>query len=151
MSKKIGRPTGFTPEVLEYILGEITRGRSERSIFNDTGLPFDLPCWRAWGKYKREHPEFIPHYALAKEQCYEVWEHEMVETALDDSRDYQTDAKGNIRSDNTSVNRDRLIIDTKKWIMSRLMSKKYGDKVTQELTGAEGAPFVPVINIKVEK
>jgi hypothetical protein len=25
--------------------------------------------------------------------------------------------------------------------------KKYGDKITQEVTGADGAPLVPIINL----
>lgn len=34
----------------------------------------------------------------------------------------------------------RLLSDNRKWLLSKLAPKKYGDKVTQELTGADGGP-----------
>ena len=38
------------------------------------------------------------------------------------------------------VQRDRLRVDTRKWILSKLVPKKYGNKVTAEITGADGGP-----------
>ena len=35
---------------------------------------------------------------------------------------------------------DRLRVDTRKWILSKLVPKKYGTKVTAEITGADGGP-----------
>src|SRR5690606_35939907 len=37
----------------------------------------------------------------------------------------------------------KLEIDALKWILSKEYARDYGDKVTQELTGAEGAPLIP--------
>lgn len=141
-----GRPTLFTPALLDFIIQEISDGCTEYSIF----LKPAMPCWRAWTKYKREHPDFIPIYAQAKGDCYEVWEHKMRTRAMDESRDLQPDGKGGFKSDNTAVNRDRLCIDTDKWLMSKLMSKKYGDKVQQELSGPEGGP-IPGLKVIIEK
>jgi len=44
---------------------------------------------------------------------------------------------------------DRVAIDTLKWIAARRSSKKYGDKVTQEVTGADGKPIAHAVEIKV--
>ena len=154
MSTKRGRPSVFTPELLESILTLISEGASERSIFSE-----DLyPDWTTWCKYKREHPEFINHYTQAKENCYKVWEARMLERAQDSSRDIiydeievqskngSTKCKKVAKSDNTAVNRDRLIIDTMKWQMAKQMPKQYGEKVTQEISGPAGGP-IPVVNI----
>jgi hypothetical protein len=35
----------------------------------------------------------------------------------------------------------RLQIDTRKWVLSKMLPKVYGDKVTQEHTGADGGPI----------
>ncbi len=35
----------------------------------------------------------------------------------------------------------RLLADNRKWLLSKLAPKKYGDKVQQELTGADGGPI----------
>ena len=44
---------------------------------------------------------------------------------------------------------DRVAIDTLKWIAARRSPKKYGDKVTQEHTGADGKPIQHAVEIKV--
>ena len=43
--------------------------------------------------------------------------------------------------DNEAVQRSRLRIDTRKWLLSKLSPKKYGDVTV--ITGAEGAPLIP--------
>ena len=37
-------------------------------------------------------------------------------------------------------------IDARKWVLARMNPKKYGDKFTQELTGADGGPVALVLN-----
>ncbi len=39
--------------------------------------------------------------------------------------------------------RDRLRIDARKWVVPKMLPKKYGDKVTNELTGANGERLMP--------
>ena len=93
----------------------------------------------------------------------ENWAGEIVEIAQDSSRDIletetsYTDSKGNVtekterRSDNTAVNRDRLRVDTLKWLMCKLRPSVYGDKTLTELTGKDGKDLVPVLNITIKK
>jgi hypothetical protein len=40
------------------------------------------------------------------------------------------------------VERARLQVDTRKWLLSKLAPRKYGDKVQTEITGADGGPVV---------
>jgi hypothetical protein len=43
----------------------------------------------------------------------------------------------------------RLQIDTKKWVLSKMLPKVYGDKVVQEHTGADGGPIqMAAVNLK---
>ena len=44
---------------------------------------------------------------------------------------------------------DRVAIDALKWIAARRSPKKYGDKVTQEVTGIDGQPIQHAVEIKV--
>ena len=39
------------------------------------------------------------------------------------------------------IARNRLRIDTRKWILSKMLPKVYGDKLIQEVTGANGGPI----------
>lgn len=76
---------------------------------------------------------------------------EIIEIADDSSEDYiklGDDGDGpSIKFDSEHVNRARLRVDTRKWIMARLSPKKYGDKLQQEITGPGGVQ--PVLNILV--
>jgi hypothetical protein len=76
-------------------------------------------------RWLRIHKEFSDQYARAKEEAAELYAEDMLEISDDLSGDVQ---------------RDRLRVDTRKWIASKLKPKKYGDKITHE--GNEDAPIV---------
>lgn len=43
------------------------------------------------------------------------------------------------------IQRDRLRVDTRKWLLAKLHPKKYGEKNTTELTGANGKDLSPTV------
>jgi hypothetical protein len=45
----------------------------------------------------------------------------------------------------------RLQVDTRKWAASKILPKQYGDKVQQEVTGADGAPLLPTLSVVVKR
>lgn len=45
----------------------------------------------------------------------------------------------------------RLKIDARKWVVARMNAKKYGDKTSTEITGANGTPLIPVRGFIIEK
>lgn len=49
--------------------------------------------------------------------------------------------------DSTAVARNRLRVDARKWLASKMLPKKYGDKVTQEHTGEGGGPVQQNITV----
>ncbi len=46
------------------------------------------------------------------------------------------------------IQRDRLRVDSRKWFAGKISPKKYGEKVTQELTGPNGGP-VQITGIEI--
>lgn len=157
-AKPIGRPSVFTPELLEQILTRIADGENERAIFRTEGFP----AWQSWTAFKRrmaadtsdEGKAFHAQYAHSRDDKYETWEDHIIVKAKDDSRDTIEDTvevlgkDGGVKavktirkSDNTAVNRDRLVIDSMKWLMAKAMPKKYGDKIEQQHTGPDGGPI----------
>lgn len=44
------------------------------------------------------------------------------------------------------VDRSRLAVDALKWTLAKLHPKQYGDKVTQEIQGADGGPVKIIVN-----
>lgn len=92
----------------------------------------------------REDKDFADQYARAREDLLEHWADQIVAIADDSSCDWETRKRENGEEYEVAnpevVNRARLRVDTRKWLMSKLAPRKYGDKV--EHTGANGGPVV---------
>jgi len=88
----------------------------------------------------RDIPGFSDQYARAREAGWALLADELVEIADDSSGDSYQDEDGKIRVDQEVVARSRLRLDTRKWLLSKMLPKVYGDKVTQEHTGPNGGP-----------
>jgi len=84
-------------------------------------------------------PEFATQYARAREQLVEHWADEVLDIADDGTLDtiQGTNKHGQeVQVSNPSnVQRDRLRVDSRKWLMSKLAPKKYGDKLDVEHSG----------------
>ena len=98
-----------------------------------------------------KHPEFSQQYARAREQQQEFYAEEILDIADNGQNDYmeRLNKNGEVEMvvNYENIQRSRLRVDTRKWIMSKLAPKKYGDKVTQELTGKDGAELIVNVNI----
>lgn len=162
---KGGRPTIYTPELADEICNRIASGRTTLSVSRDPDMPHlsTIYDWRDSNK----HPSFSEMYARAREKLCQHWADEIVEDALDESRDQQSrvikkdgysekqgtysETVETVSSDNTAVQRDKLKVDAKKWLLSKLRPREYGDKIEQQITGKDGAEFQPILNITIEK
>ena len=96
------------------------------SICRDEGMP-DERSVRRWA---RNHGDFADHYAAARRLGYEKRADELLEIADDSSADWIDTGNGNRVFDSVHVNRARLMIDTRKWLLSKMLPKVYGDHVT---------------------
>ena len=65
---------------------------------------------------------------------------DILEIADDTSRD-TIDTENGEKANSEWISRSRLRVDARKWMLSKMMPKKYGDKITQELGGIDGAPI----------
>jgi hypothetical protein len=75
---------------------------------------------------------FYKQYARAREIQSEMMFDEILESADDGSNDFMTITKGrqsyNIE-DKEVTNRSRLRVDSRKWYLSKVLPKKFGDKL----------------------
>lgn len=133
----VGRPSKYTQKLADLIIERVAGGETLTKICESDQMPDRRTVYR----WTEANEAFRHAYARAREHQLESWADEILDIASDQSRDIQYDAEGRPRSDNTAVNRDRLRIDTKKWLMAKLNPKRYGDKVTQEHTGEDGGPI----------
>ena len=74
---------------------------------------------------------FRHQYARAREAQAEVYADDMISIADNDAQDQLEDVKGNPIPNLARLNRDRLRIDTRKWMVSRLLAR-YAKKLVLE-------------------
>jgi hypothetical protein len=79
-------------------------------------------------------PEVREYYARAKRIQMELFGDQIIQIADDSSNDTIITENG-VAENHEFVNRSKLRIDTRKWLMSKLAPKKYGDKVQTEHSG----------------
>lgn len=140
VSEKIGRPSIFTLELAAQICQRIAEGESLREVCRDESMPSTSTVMR----WARDNEVFREQYAKAREDLLEHWAEEIMEIADDGSNDWiQRNEKDNpgYASNGEHINRSRLRVDTRKWLLSKLAAKKYGDRVSAELSGPNGGPI----------
>jgi len=128
--KPLGRPTDFTEEIAEKICLLLAEGESLRAVCRMEDMPDKSTVFR----WINKNDTFRDQYARAKEQGALVWAEEIIEIADDGTNDYmeKIDKDGNsvgYQLNGEHVQRSRLRIDSRKWLLSKLIPKKYGDKV----------------------
>lgn len=51
------------------------------------------------------------------------------------------------KPDNALVQQARLRVDTRKWILSKMVPRRYGDRITAEIAGDPNAPLITRIEL----
>ncbi len=110
MEKKRGRPTIYTDELALKICKRIADGESLRKISEDKAMP-DRSTIHEW---------VFTNDIFSRQ--YELSVNVRTENMADGLNDIADNTKG-------EVQRDRLRVDTRKWYLSKIMPKKYGDKL----------------------
>jgi hypothetical protein len=132
-------PTAYTSERAEAVLAGISEGKSLRKICDELSL--HAPDVRRWVVENKE--SFGEHYARARDLQFDVWADEIKELS-DQCRvgvkvTRTKDKKGNVvgveEVEADMLERTRQQIDSRKWLLSKLHHKRYGDKLA--IGGAE--------------
>lgn len=120
----------YPPEIFDKICDLIAGGESVNSILQAK----DMPSRETFYKWIRNDEDKADRYARAKSYQADVFCEEIVEIADKASKDIELDGDGKPYIDGFAVQRARLMIDTRKWVMAKNNLKKYGDKVQNDVT-----------------
>jgi hypothetical protein len=114
-------------------------GETLRAICRDEAVP-DERTVRRWAL---EDEAFSPQYARACEIGYHHMADEILEIADTPKIGTKTVEKpsGTETTHGDVIEHRRLQVDTRKWLLSKVLPKVYGDKLTTELTGKDGGPI----------
>jgi hypothetical protein len=125
---KIGRPTIYSEKLADEICRRLASGESLNGICKDPGMP-DESTVRQWSL--DNHNGFYPKYARAREIQADVFADQIIAIADDCDRDYAETPDGTIPN-HELVKRSALRVDARKWLVSKILPKKYGDRQTIE-------------------
>jgi hypothetical protein len=109
--KKLGRPTDYTPEIAREISDRMVDGNSLRAVCQQDDMPDEGTVYRWIARY----PEFREIYAHARELQAMRWAEEVLTIADKTTLDPQD---------------RRIRVDTRKWLLSKILPRVYGDKLT---------------------
>lgn len=128
------RTSGYTPEIAARILQMVADGASITKI-TDAMKISDSTIY-AW--IIDDYNGFGQQYARAKHVVALRWADEINEIADHKRDDYIVNEEGKTVPDLEHIARSRLRIDTRKWLLSKVLPKVYGDKIITEITGKDG-------------
>lgn len=127
---KIGRPTKYTPELCEGICALMAEGRSLRSICIMDNMPAISTVMR-W-LTDADKADFQEQYQRAYDQRALAIFEEMLDIADDGSNDWmeRETRSGTITVlDHEHVQRSKLRLDARYWMLQRMAPKRFGDKM----------------------
>ncbi len=148
MANPVGRPSTYSQEIADEMCELIAMGYSVRRVC----LLDHMPAISTFFKWLREHEEFSKQYARATEERAEAMAEEILDIADDNTNDTIIMTNKNGQEYETTnkevVQRSRLRVDTRKWLMAKMKPKRYGDKLDVVSDGEklEGLVIIKDIN-----
>lgn len=137
--EKRGRPSKYTPELAAEICERLSKGEPLAEICRDG----HMPAVRTVSDWKLAHTDFSADFARGRDDGYDYLAAECLAIANRTIEGEETTTKPNgdvevKRGD--MLGHRKLMIETRLKLLAKWDPKRYGDKVTQELTGPNGGP-----------
>lgn len=125
--KKAGRPSSYTEAMGDFICEQLMEGRSLRDIC----APDDMPNRSSVFRWIEGNESFRNQYTRAREEQADYFADDIVNIA--DEVEFEPIVVDGetvaVKVDSTAVARNRLRVDARKWVASKLKPKRYGDKI----------------------
>jgi hypothetical protein len=124
---------GEIREAINEIINRVSEGESVHMIIKHNKDKY--PTFSTFYKYINNNKDIEKAYLSAKQIGLEKRAQEIEEIA-DEEIEY---------NDNAAVQKQKLRIDTRKWLLSKLAPRKYGDKLDLNHGGQDGNPVITKI------
>lgn len=126
--------------IADLICGRLANGESLALICRTEGYP-SASTVMDWVHHPNEdtRPGFLQRYLDAREIGYHLMADQIIDISDDSSKDkIKKIVNGKIIEviDHENINRDRLRVDSRKFILAKALPKIYGDKLAIEHTGS---------------
>jgi hypothetical protein len=131
-----GRPSTYNAKIATAICMRLASGESLRAVCKDD----DMPVASTVHLWVLKFPDFSEQYARARELQAETLVDEIIDISDDGSNDWM--ARNNADGqeidrvvDHEHITRSRLRVDSRKWYASKVLPKKYGEKIQADFGG----------------
>jgi hypothetical protein len=144
----MGRKSTFTQDIADTICQRLAEGESLRKICSGD----DMPAMSSVFKWLGENLAFSEQYARARETQADALADEILDIADDGRNDWMESTDPNnpgYKENNEAIRRSQMRIDSRKWLAGKMRPKKYGDKVSNEVSGPGGGPLSVVTHIEL--
>lgn len=131
--KKPGRQSRYTVAAGERICARVADGMSLRRAAREEHI--GIATALRWAK---EHAGFAERYARACEERLTALQERVLELM-----ELGHEVAGDPDCGNVRLQAVKLEIDTIKWLLCKLVPKRYGDRTQMEITGKDGADLLP--------
>ena len=119
----------YNENKFKNILDDIESGCSLRAACRKTNLNR-----RDFYKWIDDSDELKNQYARATTERHDKIFEEILEISDDGSNDNLVDKEGNEKLNAEHVQRSRLRVDSRKWMLGKMNPKKYGDRINVDQT-----------------
>ena len=117
--------------IFEYVCQEIEKGKALRNVLKDENMPSTSTFYQ-W----LDNDEVkAKQYARATEVRADIIFDDILAIADENTNDTSINENGIEVVNNDVIQRSRLRIDARKWVLSKLNPKKFGDKIQTEHSG----------------
>lgn len=127
----MARPTIYTKELGEKICQRIVEGESVREIVKDDEMPAASTIF-LW-LLQEDKKEFLEQYEKARNIQAELMFEEILDIADNGENDWimrqGKDEEEWWQQNGEAIQRSRLRVDTRKWYLSKVLPKKFGEKM----------------------
>lgn len=142
-----GRPSTFTQELADRICSQLAMGDSLRTVCKGE----DMPALATVFNWFRNYPSFLEQYTRAKQESADAMAEDILDIADHSAQDIITKSSENGTEyevvNNEVIQRSRLRVETRKWLMAKMKPKKYGDKLDLTSDGEQlPSPILAFVN-----
>jgi hypothetical protein len=148
VAPKVAVPSKRTPEVEAAILQDVAQGIALVNACKTQGI-----VTSTFFRWLDSSEQLRNDYAQAREAQADFHASEIVAISdeVEVSQVVTPDGVVDFKLDAVAVARNRLRIDARKWVAAKMLPKKYGDKVENVHTGADGGPIALSLTVSFVK
>lgn len=125
----------YTKEEIEIVFNEICDEIEQGSSLRAALRKDKRPSSKTFFEWIKEDSEKEKQYARATDKRADTIFEDILNIADDNSADVFYDDLGNERVNNDVIQRAKLRVDARKWMLGKMNPKKYGDKIDMTTNG----------------